>query len=55
MARYHDMIEGFHQYPRANFAVLDCAGHSLAWERPELFQALAQNWLQRLDDSLSSD
>lgn len=53
MAGYYDMIEGFQRYPRATFAVLDCAGHSLAWERPELFQALAQDWLQRMDESLS--
>ena len=55
MAGYHDMIDGFQRYPRAAFAVLDCAGHSLAWERPELFQALAQDWLQRMDESLSSE
>lgn len=55
MAGYYDMIEGFQRYPRATFAVLDCAGHSLAWERPELFQALAQDWLQRMHESLSSE
>jgi len=55
MAGYHDMIEGFQRYPRATFAVLDCAGHSLAWERPELLQALAQDWFQRMDQSLSSE
>jgi len=55
MAGYHDMIEGFQRYPRATFAVLDCAGHSLAWERPELFLALAQDWLQRVDENLSSE
>ena len=55
IAGYHDMIECFQRYPRATFAVLDCAGHSLAWERPELFQALTQDWLQRMDENLSSE
>lgn len=55
IAGYHDMIEGFQRYPRASFAVLDCAGHSLAWERPELFQALARDWLRRMDEGILPD
>jgi hypothetical protein len=32
-----------------------CAGHSLAWERPELFQALARDWLHRMDEGILLD
>ena len=48
MAGYQDMMDGLERYPRATLAVLDCAGHSLAWEQPELFKALTVNWLQRM-------
>lgn len=48
MAGYQDMMDGIERYPRATMAVLDCAGHSLAWEQPELFKALTTNWLQRM-------
>ena len=48
IAGYQDMIDMFERYPRATLAVLDCAGHSLAWERPELFKALATDWLNRM-------
>jgi pimeloyl-ACP methyl ester carboxylesterase len=36
-------------YPRATFAVLDGAGHSLPWERPDAFSALVRDWLDRLE------
>jgi pimeloyl-ACP methyl ester carboxylesterase len=45
---YLDGIDLMHRYPRATLAVLDTAGHGLAWERPELFQALVRDWLERL-------
>ncbi len=48
MAGYQDMMDAIERYPRASLAVLDCAGHSLAWEQPELFEALTVNWLQRM-------
>ncbi|WP_052418537.1 alpha/beta fold hydrolase [Pseudooceanicola atlanticus] len=48
MAGYQDMLDGIERYPRATLAVLDCAGHSLSWEQPELFKALTVNWLQRM-------
>ncbi len=48
VAGYHDTLAWADLYPRATLAVLDTAGHSLAWERPELFKALAQDWLARL-------
>lgn len=45
---YLDAIDLLPQFPRATFAVLDSAGHGLAWERPELFDALLHDWLVRL-------
>jgi len=48
MAGYQDMMDGIKNYPRATMAILDCAGHSLAWEQPELFKALTVNWLSRM-------
>ena len=48
IAGYSDAIDSLPTYPRATYALLDTAGHSLAWERPELFKALARDWLQRL-------
>jgi pimeloyl-ACP methyl ester carboxylesterase len=35
-------------YPRATFAVLDCAGHALPHEQPELLDALVTEWLSRV-------
>ena len=43
-----DGIDLMHRYPRATLAVLDAAGHGLAWERPEVFQTLVRDWLVRL-------
>jgi len=37
-----------HRFSRATLAVLDTAGHALAWERPEVFHALMRDWLDRL-------
>ena len=48
IAGYSDTIRGLATYPRATYALLDCAGHSLAWERPELFKCLILDWLERL-------
>lgn len=45
---YADAIDGLAAYPRATLAVLDTAGHAAVWERPALFAALAQDWLERL-------
>jgi pimeloyl-ACP methyl ester carboxylesterase len=39
-------------YPRATFAVLDMAGHNLQIERPDIFEALVNDWLDRLESSL---
>ncbi len=48
IAGYEDAIAMLPQFPRATYALLDCAGHSLSWERPELFAALLRDWLERL-------
>jgi len=46
---YLDGIDLLAKLPRASLAVLDCAGHGVAWERPELFHALIGDWLHRVD------
>ena len=48
MSGYLDGIDLMNTYPRASLAVLDTAGHAVAWERPEVFQALMRDWLERL-------
>lgn len=55
LAGRQDAIAGFSDatqiqtaYPRSTFAIMDMAGHSLSWERPALFDALMQDWLDRL-------
>lgn len=48
MSGYLDAIDLLPRFPRATLAVLDAAGHGLAWERPELFGALVRDWLARL-------
>ncbi|MGW7535558.1 alpha/beta fold hydrolase [Amycolatopsis sp. NPDC054798] len=35
-------------YPRASYAVLDRAGHNLQFEQPVLFEALMEEWLDRV-------
>ena len=45
---YLDGIDLMHRFSRATLAVLDTAGHALAWERPEVFHALVRDWLDRL-------
>lgn len=54
IAGYWDTIDHLPQYPRATFAVLDRAGHSLAWEQPMLLSALTQEWLRRVSEYRSA-
>ena len=49
MSGYLDAIDLLPQFARATLAVLDTAGHGLAWERPKLFNALLLDWLERVD------
>ncbi len=46
---YHDALRVIENYPRATYAILDKAGHSLSWEQPELFNALVRDWLKRVE------
>lgn len=48
-AGYRDLWKLLEDYPRAAFSVLDMAGHNLQLERPELFNALAGDWLDRAE------
>ena len=42
----YELVENF---PRATFALLDCAGHLLEVEREPLFQQLVKDWVWRLE------
>jgi pimeloyl-ACP methyl ester carboxylesterase len=46
---YRDALTAIENYPRATYAILDKAGHSLSWEQPELFRALVKDWLNRVE------
>ena len=48
MSGHLDSVDLLSQFPRASLAVLDASGHGLAWERPELVEALVKDWLARL-------
>ncbi|MBM6999273.1 alpha/beta hydrolase [bacterium] len=48
MVGYRDQLRLLPLMPRATFAVLDVAGHNLQLEQPELYTALAADWLRRL-------
>ena len=50
MVGYRDAWKAIENFPRATFAILDKAGHSLSWEQQELFLALANEWLQRVEE-----
>lgn len=45
---YRDQWDLLEHYPRASFAVLDRAGHNLQQEQPILFEALVDEWLDRV-------
>ena len=49
---FRDGIDLLDSYPRASLAVLDTAGHAAAWERPDIFEALIRDWLQRMQTVL---
>lgn len=51
IAGYADAVAMLPAWPRATFALMDCAGHSLSWERPALFAALMHDWLERMEAS----
>lgn len=47
---YHDAYKLLEGFPRATFAALDRAGHGLTLEQKSLFQALAGEWLERVEE-----
>jgi len=52
---YQDAWNIIKNYPRATFAVLDLAGHILQIEQESLFNALVNEWLDRVEYSTSSN
>lgn len=46
---YRDAWKMVEIFPRATFAVIDMAGHSLSWEQEGLFNCLASEWIQRVE------
>lgn len=48
---YRDAWSLVERYPRATFAVLDRAGHALNIEQRGLFEALAGEWLDRVEEA----
>jgi pimeloyl-ACP methyl ester carboxylesterase len=48
---YQDSVEILKYYPRATLAVLDRAGHALGVEQENLFHALLNEWLDRVEAS----
>ena len=47
---YRDAWELLDNYPRATYAVLDRAGHFVNIEQEALCQALAAEWLDRVEE-----
>lgn len=48
---YHDAWSVLENYPRGTFAVLDRAGHGLMYEQRTLFNALVNEWIDRVEES----
>ncbi|HEU0295507.1 MAG TPA: alpha/beta hydrolase [Anaerolineales bacterium] len=48
---YKDGWDILETYPRATFAVLDRAGHALGVEQEGVFQALLNEWLERVEEA----
>lgn len=49
---YHDALELVDNFPRGSFAILDRASHSLQLEQPAIFNVLANEWLDRVEESM---
>jgi len=52
MVGYRDAWEILEKYPRSTFAVLDRAGHNLQIEQETLFNALVNEWLDRVEENI---
>ena len=46
---YADAYDLMENFPRGTYAVLDGAGHALAWERRAVFNALFGDWIDRVE------
>lgn len=49
MSGHLDAMDLSAQFTRSTLAVLDTAGHGLAFERPDLFTSLIADWLDRVE------
>jgi pimeloyl-ACP methyl ester carboxylesterase len=47
---YRDAWRIVENFPRATFAILDRADHGLLVDRPQLFHALVNDWLDRIEE-----
>ena len=47
---YRDAWSIIENFPRATFAVLDRAGHTLEVDQQPLFRALVNEWLDRVEE-----
>ena len=54
IAGYADQLELHGIFPRGTHVVLDRAGHVIELEQPALFNALAGEWLDRVEEYLST-
>jgi pimeloyl-ACP methyl ester carboxylesterase len=50
---YQDAWRILENYPRATFAVLDRAGHAVQLEQGDLFNALVNEWLDRVEETFT--
>ncbi|QNE17946.1 alpha/beta hydrolase [Kribbella qitaiheensis] len=50
MTGYADAWRILDDYPRATYAVLDCADHDLPVHNPTLYHALVADWLDRVEE-----
>jgi pimeloyl-ACP methyl ester carboxylesterase len=51
---YRDVWKILENYPRATFAILDRMGHLMGAEQEGLFQALAGEWLDRVEEYMGN-
>ena len=51
LSGYRDSWDILENFPRATFAVLDRAGHRLQIEQQDLFNALVNEWLDRVEET----
>ncbi|MCL2253449.1 MAG: alpha/beta hydrolase [Lachnospiraceae bacterium] len=46
---YLDAFEMLKRFPRATFAVMDCAGHNLQIENENIFNQMVADWIKRIN------